>query len=41
MKPVVKWSLFGLALLLMVAVFAMYGRAEFLLTLSNQIWGCF
>jgi hypothetical protein len=30
-----------LALAALVAVFLLYTRADFLLQLSNQIWGCF
>jgi len=41
MKPIAKWFLLGAALVLLAAVFALYGRPDFLLTLSNQIWGCF
>jgi len=41
MKPGVKWSLLGAALALLAAVFTLYGRPDFLMTLSNQLWGCF
>lgn len=41
MKPIAKWFLLVAAALLVTAVFAMYGRPDFLLMLSNQIWGCF
>ncbi|MDD0836987.1 hypothetical protein PSQ40_00235 [Curvibacter sp. HBC61] len=29
------------AVLLLLAVFALYAQPDFLLTLSNQIWACF
>jgi len=25
----------------LAGIFALYGRSDFLLTLSNQLWGCF
>ena len=33
----------ALALLcaVLLGVFALYGRADFLVQLSNQLWGCF
>jgi hypothetical protein len=41
MKPIHKALLFsGLAAVLLL-VFAMYGRPDFVLTLANQVWGCF
>jgi len=41
MKPwqkVVGWSALAAALL---GIFGLYGRPDFLLTVANQIWGCF
>ena len=29
------------ALLVLAAVFAMYTRPDFLVTLANQVWACF
>jgi hypothetical protein len=37
-KKLLIWS--GTAIVLL-AVFAMYTRPDFLVTLSNQIWACF
>ena len=31
----------GAALLALLAVFALYTRPEFLLTLADQLWSCF
>ncbi len=41
MKPLLRWALIAAALLLVAGVFALYARPDFLLMLSNQIWGCF
>jgi hypothetical protein len=41
MKRAYRLLLWGLALLALLAVFAMYTRPDFLVTLSNQIWACF
>ncbi|MFZ2736754.1 MAG: hypothetical protein WBI20_04610 [Burkholderiaceae bacterium] len=32
---------YGLAVLVLLAVFALYTRPEFLLSLADQIWTCF
>jgi hypothetical protein len=32
---------YGGAVIVLLAVFALYTRPEFLVTLSNQIWACF
>ncbi|MFZ2394291.1 MAG: hypothetical protein WA134_11250 [Rhodoferax sp.] len=41
MKPVQKVLLYtGLAVVLGL-VFAMYTRTDFVMTLTNQVWGCF
>lgn len=37
-KKLALWLLAGLALL---AVFALYTRPEFLLTMADQLWSCF
>jgi hypothetical protein len=29
------------ALLALAGVFALYGRPDFMMTLANQVWGCF
>ncbi len=31
----------GLALAVLLAVFALYTRPDFLLTLADQLWACF
>jgi len=31
----------GVALALLLAVFALYTRPDFLLTLADQLWACF
>jgi hypothetical protein len=36
-----KLLIYGSSLLALLAVFAMYTRPDFLVTLSNQIWACF
>jgi len=41
MKRSTRVLLWGGALLLMLGVFVLYTRADFLVTLSNQIWACF
>jgi hypothetical protein len=28
-------------LTVLLAVFTLYGRPDFLMTLANQVWGCF
>lgn len=41
MKPLQKALLYtGLAAVLAL-VFAMYARPDFVLTMANQVWGCF
>jgi hypothetical protein len=32
---------FGAALAALLAVFALYTRPDFLVTLANQVWACF
>ena len=41
MKNGYKFLLYTAAIGLLVAVFAMYTRPDFLVTLSNQVWSCF
>jgi len=41
MKRLGKFMWAGVALVVLAGIFAMYGRSDFLMTLSNQIWGCF
>lgn len=36
-----KLLLYGAAIGLLLLVFVLYGRADFLVTLANQVWGCF
>ena len=36
-----KTLLWSLAIVVSLAVFAMYTRPEFLVTLANQVWSCF
>jgi hypothetical protein len=41
MKPVQKVLLYAGLLLVLGLVFAMYTRPDFVMTLANQVWGCF
>ncbi len=41
MKSVHKLLAYGVALAALLAVFALYNRPEFLVTLADQIWACF
>ncbi len=41
MKNGYKILLYGVAVAVLLGIFALYTRSDFLLTLSNQIWGCF
>ena len=41
MKPVHKVLLYTSLLLVLGLVFAMYTRPDFVMTLANQVWGCF
>jgi hypothetical protein len=36
-----KIALWLVAVAASLAVFALYTRPEFMLTLANQVWGCF
>ena len=37
-RPLLAW---GVALGLLLAVFALYTRPDFVLTLADQLWACF
>ena len=41
MRRKVRLSVMLLVVAALAAVFAMYGRADFLVQLSNQLWSCF
>lgn len=41
MKPAVKFLGYALMLGLLALVFVLYGQADFMLMLANQVWGCF
>ena len=41
MKRSRKLLAWGGAVIVLLAVFALYTRPDFLVTLSNQIWACF
>lgn len=41
MKPVTKFFGCAAALGLLALVFAMYSQPDFLMTVANQVWGCF
>ena len=41
MKTRQKYLLHGVAVVASLAVFALYTRPDFLVTLANQIWACF
>jgi hypothetical protein len=36
-----KVLLYGAAVCVLLAVFALYTRPDFLVTLANQVWACF
>lgn len=36
-----QWLAWAAALLLLLAVFALYTRPDFLVTLADQLWACF
>jgi hypothetical protein len=36
-----KWLAYSAALAALLAVFALYTRPDFLVTLADQIWACF
>ncbi len=41
MKQGRQFLLYGIALALLLAVFSLYARPDFLVMLANQVWGCF
>jgi hypothetical protein len=41
MKILQKYCFYGVALVVLLGVFALYTRPDFLVTLANQIWACF
>lgn len=41
MKQSHKILLYAGAICVLVAVFALYTRPDFLVTLANQVWACF
>ncbi|MDD2918300.1 hypothetical protein [Rhodoferax sp.] len=41
MKPIQKYLLYAVLLVVLGLVFAMYARPDFVMTLANQVWGCF
>jgi len=41
MKPLAKLIWVTTMLVLLLLVFTMYGKPDFLMTLANQVWGCF
>lgn len=41
MKPLHKVVLYVVSAAALALVFAMYTRPDFMMTLSNQVWGCF
>lgn len=41
MKPAVKLAWYAATLALLALVFALYGQPDFLMTVANQVWGCF
>lgn len=41
MKQHQKILLWGIAIFVLFAVFALYTRPDFLVTLANQVWACF
>ena len=40
-RPLAKLTATLTATLILVAVFLLYTRSEFLLDMGNQVWGCF
>jgi hypothetical protein len=36
-----KVTLWALAIVVLLAVFALYTRPDFLLTVADQVWSCF
>ncbi len=40
-RPWQKWLAYAGTLLALLAVFALYTRPDFLVTLADQLWACF
>lgn len=36
-----KWFAYSAAVAVLLAVFALYARPDFLVTLADQVWACF
>ena len=36
-----RWALGGLAVLVLLAVFALYTQPDFMVMLADQMWACF
>jgi len=41
MKPIPKLLLYAALAVVLGLVFALYARPDFVMNLSNQLWGCF
>jgi hypothetical protein len=41
MKPLHKALIYTGVLVVLGLVFALYTRPDFMMTLANQVWGCF
>lgn len=41
MKPLAKFSVYAVIAVLLLLVFGLYGQGDFVMTLANQVWGCF
>lgn len=41
MKPLHKTLIYTALLVVLGLVFALYTRPDFMMTLANQVWGCF
>lgn len=40
-RSIHRIAAYGAALLVLLAVFAMYLQADFMVTLAQQVWACF
>ena len=40
-RSIQRIAAYGAALLVLLAVFAMYLQADFMVTLAQQLWACF
>jgi len=41
LAAVLRFLAYGLALLVLLAVFSLYLRPEFMVSLAEQVWACF